>query len=152
MSWVVDSVFPSVSLCPVCLASTDWAWCCWSLTTWWSSCSTLHASSTSAMRTSRRGIAFIHLTNKLSFLSQLAFSIWWAAVPSWSEQPDGMSFFFLPLQFYSVGAAFCHRPPPHPHTLSSDIWLWAAPYRKPGLFSSRGQLQCAHHKASPDGN
>lgn len=38
------------------LASTGWAWSSWSLTTWWSSCSTPHASSTSAMRTSRRGI------------------------------------------------------------------------------------------------
>lgn len=47
-----------------------------------------------------------------------------------------------------MGATFCHRPPPHPHALSSDIWLWAAPYGKPGLFSSRRELQRAHYKAS----
>lgn len=60
-------------------------------------------------------------------------------------------FFCFSLQFYSVGATFCHRPPPHPHTLGSDIRFWPAPNRKPGLFPSWRQLQCAHHKVGPAG-
>lgn len=51
------------SLCCLCAASTVWAWCCWCLTTWWSSCSTLHVCSTSATRTSRKGIDEVRLGN-----------------------------------------------------------------------------------------
>uniref|UniRef100_A0A1A7Y1I5 TLC domain-containing protein n=1 Tax=Iconisemion striatum TaxID=60296 RepID=A0A1A7Y1I5_9TELE len=40
-------------------------------------------------------------------------------------------------QVYSVGATFCHRPPPHAHTLGPDIWLWPSPYGKPRVLSSR---------------
>lgn len=52
-------------------------------------------------------------------------------------------------QFHSVGAALRHRPPPHPHALRPDVQLWAAPYREPGLFSRRRQLQRAHREVSP---
>lgn len=54
---------PDLQSCCLCAVFTVWAWCCWSLTTWWSSCSTLHASSTSATRTSRKGIDQVRLGN-----------------------------------------------------------------------------------------
>lgn len=91
----------------------------------------------------QKGYCF-HSSNKQLVISfQLAFF----APLIWTT----MSIFCL-LQLYSVGATFCHRPPPHPHAVSPDVWLRAAPYRKPGLFPRRRQLQCSHRKASPDGS
>lgn len=84
-----------LSLCPdlrsrcLCAASTVWAWCCWSLTTWWSSCSTLHVCSTSAMRTSRKGIDQVCLGSN-------HFCSGWAAPLSAKKPPEALiSFLFF---------------------------------------------------------
>lgn len=117
------------------LASTGWAWSCWSLTTWWSSCSTPRASSTSATRTSRRGIDSVRFCILGVFCLPL---------------PDWFCRLSLSLvQVYSVGSALRHRPAPHPHALCLDVQLWAAPYRKSGLLSRRRQLQRAHREVGP---
>lgn len=52
------------SLASILSVSTVWAWFFWFRTTWWSFSSTLHASSTSATRTSRKGMCIfcIHFT------------------------------------------------------------------------------------------
>lgn len=134
--WTASRLFLSVQS-P--LASTGWAWSCWSLTTWWSFCSTRHASSTSATRTSRRGIDSV----RFCILGVICLAL-----------PDRfcrLSLSFSPffVQFYSVGSALRHRPAPHPHPLCPDVQLWAAPYRKSGLFSLRRQLQRAHCEVGP---
>lgn len=125
----------SVRLRPICAASTDWAWCCWSLTTWWSCCSTPRASSTSATRTSRKGSA--------SSLVVRVVGVRPLTEPASPPPPPAR-----PVQVYSVGAPLCHRPPPHPHTLGADVWLRAAAHGEPGLLPRRRQLQRAHDKAS----
>lgn len=80
-----DSSLSSLFFCSACSASTDWAWCCWSLTTWSNFCSTLHASSTSVTRTSKKGIGFMLIYffflgsgsySVVSFIFGYSFTLW----------------------------------------------------------------------------
>lgn len=74
-------------------ASTDWAWCCWSLTTWWSSCSTPHASSTSVTRTSRKGIDEVCFGNNRSFPRPFLLGGWVVFLSP--KPPEALSSLFL---------------------------------------------------------
>lgn len=86
----------------------------------------LHASSTSATRTSRKGMTLFRRAFSLAVYCSLN------------------PFASLFSQLHPVGSPVCHRPPAHPHAVGADVRLRPPAHGKPRLFLSGRQLQRAH--------